>query len=186
MRLILICSLLLFSKFSIAQGLGNDDLPEDSQIGKCYVKCLQEEYYVEEIEMEYPIYLGDKYNEKAKVEYRELITKQERDTVFLPVVIDENSTHQYEYRTFIEEEFVKTGASDMVWHEALCGGSQNYDDAIDKITSILISIGYLEDKREKDREEFEVMRAILAFQKDNFLPQGSLTLVTLDFLNIEY
>ncbi len=143
---------------------------------------------VKEIEAVYPIYTGDKYNQIAKIEYRQLVMlneKNEKVKVFLPVLLDVSTTLLFEYRTFIEEEYTKTGGSEYVWKEILCMGDRHHQ-AMDEITSILEKGGYLKNKPKSKRMRFEIHHALIAFQKDNFLPQGGLNLETLDFLKIAY
>ena len=162
--------------------------PPDLEKRKCYSKCVVDSMLVEEIEVVYPIYTGDKYNQIAKIEYRQLVTlneDNEKVKVFVPVLLDESTTLLFEYRTFLEEKYTKTGGSDYVWKEILCLGDRHFQ-AMEEITPILIEGGYLTKKPKRKRMRFEIHHALIAFQKDNFLPQGGLNLETLDFLNIEY
>lgn len=172
---------------SIAFAQSPGDLPPNAQAGKCYAKCLIVETELNEYTEELPVYIGDKYDETVEREWKELIVdNDERDTIMVEIVVDESSTIDFEYRSFVLIEYIEIGTRYTEWKEVLCENKVT-DNTISDIQNALIDRGYLLPKFRVDSQfGYETKNALKKYQRENQLPIGNLDLVTLDALGIYY
>ena len=173
--------------FAFAQAPG--DLPPNAEPGKCYAKCLVNNYAINEYEVKLPVYTGDKYDDDVEREWRDLVEideNGERNEVYLEIVLGEFKTEKIEYRTFVTEEMVDDGPIFSEWYEVLCEN---------KITSSLIQLisrtlndrGYLDNfPKRKNQSGSDTMEALKQFQIENNLPIGNLDIETLNALGVDY
>jgi Putative peptidoglycan binding domain len=174
-------SFLLFTALT-AHAQTASDTPPNAQPGKCYAKCLIGAHEVLETK-EFAVFMGDDTTDIVQTTLTLEVQKNDQRQRVLLTVVDTETTSEYEMLEM--QVYSMHPGGNIEWKEVMCGVKVT-PDKIEQIRQALITRGYDAGPPDRVLINPKMKAALVKFQRENQLPEGSLDVETMKLLGVSF